>query len=409
MARTKKIDLKKPITKKDESPKLEYYSFRLTLNNYPDAKYFVIFGERSNGKSYSVLEYCVEEFYNSSYSNSFGYIRRWKDDTTASLMYQVFKSLKSNDKHINVIEKITKGEFNEVIVNKRCFYLAHKTDEGEIDNVLDKQPLGYIFSLSESERVKSTGYPDIKTIFFDEFIAEGLPMINEFSRFRSLLSTIIRNRDDVIVILAGNTVNKHNVYFNEFGMKKAKYQKPGTIDVYKYPDEDGKELLLVSDYADFPQRKKIKKSNIYFAFDKEKNAMIRQGDWDIGSYPHLEYFYKPNDIKLIYFIKFEGEIYQAEIITVLDNEENKIYPEENEKYSNKRITFTYIHKKTTSIKYPHEHIIFQPESSSLPNIRNSIDNAYDEITKFIRSYFISNKVMYQDNDVGDAINAFMNL
>ena len=385
-----------------------YYSFKRTLSLYPDAKYYIIFGERSNGKSYAILEYALEKFEESGYTEAFGYIRRWSEDVVSRLMMQVFKSLKCNDKNVNVISKITKGKYNEVLVKNKCFYLALRNEEsGEIENVLESQPLGYIFSLSLSERIKSTGYPDIKTIMFDEFIAEGLPMVNEFSRFRSILSTIIRNRDDVKIILCGNTINKHNIYFNEFGLKKTKYQKPGTIDIYRYDDED-KELIIVCEYADFPNRKQIKKSNVYFAFDKEKNKMIRTGEWDIGEYPHLEYFYTPADIKLMYFIKYEDEIYQCEIITVKDCKATRIDNESEDMcYSNKKIAFTYIHEKTTKIKDTDKHIIFQKPYSSLPNVRQDIMNAYDDIGKFIKSFFISGKVFFQDNNVGDAINAFI--
>lgn len=383
-----------------------YYSFKRLKKLHPEAKYYIIFGERSNGKSYSVLEDNLDDFIDSGYTHAFGYIRRWSEDVVQRLMYQVFKSLKCNDNNENIIEKKTNGEWNEVLVKNKCFYLAHKNEEGEIDRVLDS-PFGYIFSLSLSERIKSTGYPDIKNILFDEFIAEGLPMVNEFSRFRSILSTIIRNRNDVKIVLCGNTINKHNIYFNEFGLKKTKYQKPGTIDIYKYKDDDN-ELVIACEYADFPNRKQIKKSNIYWAFDKEKNKMVRTGEWDIGEYPHLEYFYTPADIKLIYFIIYEEEIYQCEVISVRDSKESRIDNESpNISYSNKKISFTYIHEKTTKIKYPDKHLIFQQGFNTKPNYRTDIMNAYDDIGKFIKSYFITGKVVFQDNNVGDAINSFI--
>ena len=98
-----------------------YYSFKRTLSLYPDAKYYLIFGERSNGKSYSILEYALERFEESNYTEAFGYIRRWSEDVVSRLMMQVFKSLKCNDKNVNVISKITKGKYNEVLVKNKCF------------------------------------------------------------------------------------------------------------------------------------------------------------------------------------------------------------------------------------------------------------------------------------------------
>ena len=391
-----------------------YYSFKRLINKHPEALYYLIYGERSNGKSYSILEFLIEEFVNSEYTKSFGYIRRWKEDIYNVLLNQVFKSIKKDDLGRNRISDITKGEYNDILVKDKCFYLMKRDEDGEIETVYEKQPFGYIFSLSSSERIKSTGYPDIFYIFFEEFISEGLPMVNEFARFRSVLSTIIRNDDKVKIIMAGNTINKHNIYFKEFGLKRTKQQQANTIDIYKYVDdetldENGKPriLYIACEFADFPNRK-LKKSNIYFAFDKEKNKMIRNGAWDIGSYPHLEYFYTPADIKLIYFIKFEDEIFQAEIIMIKDCKDTRIFNDEaNITYSNRKVCFTYIHKKTSDIKYPDKHIIFQQEFSSKPNIRQDINNAYDDIGKFIKSFYTTNKVVYQDNEVGDNINAFL--
>lgn len=390
-----------------------YYNFEKLITAYPDALYYIIYGERSNGKSYSILRYLTKMFYESNFTKSFAYLRRWKEDITGVLMNQVFKSLKCNDLKKNVIEEITNKEYNDVIVKDRCFWLCHRTEDGEIDKIVDSQPLGYIFSLATSERIKSTGYPDVWFIFYEEFISEGLPMINEFTKFRSVLSTIIRNDDKVKIILAGNTIKKHNIYFNEFGLTRIKYQNPNTVDIYKYTDpdtidEDGNSRILkiACEFADFPNRK-LKKSNIYFAFNREKNKMIRNGAWDIGEYPHLEYYYKTSDIRLIYFIKFEDEIFQAEIIKVKDTKETRIFNDDNSIYSNKNVIFTYIHKKTSDIKLPYNHIIFQKEFDSHDNIRQDINNAYDDIGKFIRSFYITNKVFYQDNIVGDMINAFM--
>ena len=392
------IKIKKPSKRK-------YYSFKRLMEQYPDCQYYIIYGERSNGKSYSILELMVEEFYNSGYTHAFGYIRRVDEDIKLSNASQVFKSLKCNDDGVNRIEEITKGEYNDVFVKSRCFYLAHRNEEGELDNVLDSQPLGYLFALNQSERIKSTGYPDIYWIFFEEFIAENLPLLNEIDKLTSVLSTIIRNRNNVKIVMAGNTINKHNYIFKEYGLHKTKYQKPNTVDLYQYRDDMGT-LKIACEFTDFPD-KSVKKSNIYFCFNKEKNKMIREGMWQIGNYPHLQYLYKPKDIRFIYFIKYENEVFQCEVIQTIDNKENKIDNYPNDIYSNKPMLFTYIHKKTSEIKYPHDHIIFQQDYDSHDNIRTDIMNAYDEVGSFIKSFFATGKVFYQDNEVGDMIDSFL--
>lgn len=398
------------MTKKKE--KQRYYNIANTIkshciiNGELNCRYLIVFGERSNGKSYSALSYIIEKFYKSGFTESAGYIRRWKEDATSTNMNEVFKSIIDNDDHTNHIMELTKGEYNTVVYKNRKFYLAHQTDDGEIDKQVN-EPMMYVFTLSESERKKSTGYPSIKTIIFEEFISEGLPMINEFIRFKSLLSTIIRNRDDVLILMLGNTINKYNLYFDEFGLYRAKYQKQNTIDVYEYPDEDGKILKIACEFADFPDRK-VKKSNIYFAFNREENAMIRNGEWQTAIYPHLPNYYTPKDIKLIYFIKFGDEVFQCEIIKVIDNKESRIITTPDDVYSNKPIVFTYIHQKTSKIKSPYDHVVYQQDYQPFKNYHRKINKPIDDITKFIYSFFTSDKVFYQNNMIGNAITSYIN-
>ena len=105
--------------------KLKYYSLKRLLDLHPECLYYFVYGERSNGKSYSALEYTLEEFYNSGFTKSYGYLRRYTEDVRMSNMQQVYKSLKDNDNHINRIKEITNDEYNDVIYKNRCFYLAH--------------------------------------------------------------------------------------------------------------------------------------------------------------------------------------------------------------------------------------------------------------------------------------------
>ena len=42
---------------------LQYYEFKRTFELHPDAQYYIIYGERSNGKSYSALKFLIEEFF----------------------------------------------------------------------------------------------------------------------------------------------------------------------------------------------------------------------------------------------------------------------------------------------------------------------------------------------------------
>ena len=58
--------------------RFEFYDIRRTLKDYPNAKYFMVYGERSNGKTYSALDYAIERFAKSG--DQFAYLRRWGED-----------------------------------------------------------------------------------------------------------------------------------------------------------------------------------------------------------------------------------------------------------------------------------------------------------------------------------------
>ena len=44
------------------SKKPDFFNVKNTIKSYPDAQYYIFFGERSNGKTYSSLELCLEEY-----------------------------------------------------------------------------------------------------------------------------------------------------------------------------------------------------------------------------------------------------------------------------------------------------------------------------------------------------------
>ncbi|MGC5209288.1 phage DNA encapsidation protein, partial [Escherichia coli] len=70
-----------------------------------DATYNVIFGERSNGKTYALLKKGLYNFVKTR--KQMAYVRRWKEDITGRRASRLFEGINSN----NEVEKATKGEF----------------------------------------------------------------------------------------------------------------------------------------------------------------------------------------------------------------------------------------------------------------------------------------------------------
>ena len=353
-----------------------YYSIRYVLNHVPDALYYVIFGERSNGKTYSCLDYGLEDYCESG--NQMAIIRRYKEDLKGKNGASMFSALVKN----GLVEKYTKGEYNGIFYYSQRWYLMYINPDNPNDKRVSKKPFAYGFALTDMEHDKSTSYPDIKNILFDEFITRSVYLPDEFVTFTNVLSTIIRERDDVKIFMCGNTVNKYCPYFKEMGLTNIRKMDKGTIDVYTYGES---RLKVAVEYSDFPRKKK--KSDIYFAFNNPKLKMITSGEWEIALYPRLtfEMKYAPKDVYYHYFIQFEEDLLMCEIIRKGD------------------FIFTFIHRKTTPIKENDNNIVYCPEISPKPNYRRKITTPMTNTDKRILWFFKNEKVFYQSNEIGEIV------
>lgn len=354
--------------------KQKFYSLKNILSK--DAQYNIIFGERSNGKTYSVLKYGLEKFCKTGEQTAI--VRRWSEDFKGKRGSTMYQALVNN----NEIEKLTEGKWTDVYYYSGRWYLC-KYNEKEERTVLEK-PIAYAFSLGSMEHDKSTSYPEINTILFDEFLTRTMYLPDEFVLFMNVLSTIIRHRKNVKIFMLGNTVNKYCPYFNEMGLRHIKDMKVGDIDIYSYGDSD---LKVAVEYC--KPNKQGKESDTYFAFDNPKLNMITGGAWEVNIYPHCPIKYAPKDIKFTYFIIFDGEILQCEVIMKDNN------------------NFTFIHRKTSPIKDIEKDLIYSTEYSSLPNWKRKINRPVTDIEKKIAMYFAKDKVFYQDNDVGEIVRNYL--
>lgn len=363
--------------------KEEFYSLKNILKT--NAHYYIIISGRSDGKTFSVQEYGIDRYV--KYNEQMAIIRRYSEDYKGKRGHETFSGILGVE---GKISKMTKGKWDTIKYYSSAWYLAKK-DEKLDKLITDEKPFCYGFALTQMEHDKSTSYPKVTTILFDEFMTRDAYLPNEWVLFQNTLSTIIRLRNDVKIFMCGNTVNKYSPYFAEMGINNIDKIEQGTISIYKYGNTD---LTVALEYPKSVS-KKLKKSNVYFAFDNPKLEMIQNGAWEISIYPHLPYKYYQNDIKFTYFIEFDNHILQCEIIKLNKNEEHE------------KCEFTYIHKKTTILKNKKNDIIFTKQDSPYKRIRKYITRPYDEIGSIIYSYYKDNKVFYQDNNIGEIVRNYL--
>lgn len=353
----------------------QYYNLKKIKKK--KAVYNMIFGERSNGKTYAVLQEGLRVFLETG--GQIAIIRRWKEDITGKRAKAIYSALvESGD-----VSKMTNGEYEGIHYVNGRFYLCNYSEDGKaVYN--DEYCLGYVFALSDVEHNKSNSYPKVQTILFDEFLTNKLYLNDEFVLFMNTISSIVRQRTDVTIYMCGNTVNKYCPYFEEMGLKNITTMEQGSIDVYRYGNSG---LSVAVEYC--ASTESSKKNNFYFAFDNPKLSMITSGAWELDIYPHIPYKFKPKDIQFIYFIIFNDNIYQCEIVSVDE------------------ITFTYIHVKTTDIQDNDNDLIYTLDYIPKLNYNRSIYKPINSLQEKILWYFKTDRVFFQNNEVGNAIDNYL--
>lgn len=361
------------LKRKKDTPK--YYSLDNILSK--NADYNIIFGERSNGKTYAALKYGIERYIKTG--EQMAYIRRWREDLRGKRAENLFANHVAN----GLIEELTDGKFNEVFYLSNKWFLSYY-DKDKNKRYPDSTPFCFGFCLSEQEHEKSSSYPNVTTIVFDEFLTRRIYLPDEFMLYMNLLSTIIRQRDNVKVFMLGNTVNKFCPYFQEMGLKNVGVMEQGTIDIYRFGEHGA---TVAVEYCDTIVKQKA--SNKYFCFDNQNLQMITGGKWELAVYPHLPCKYKPKDVLFVFYIKFNDAILQGNIIQVGDE------------------NFCYIHQKTTPIKDEDNSLIYSLEMNGKPNYKRKLISNASYVESQVARYFATDKVFFQNNEIGEIVRNYL--
>lgn len=357
----------------------KYYSLKKILEK--DCLYSIIIGERSNGKSYSVLEKMLKNYLETGEEGA--YVRRWDTDLQSGRCKTLFDSLMCNGKKENVIEKLSHGMYDRVVYYNRNFYLAF-FDEKTKTTVKSPNPFVHTFALNNMEHDKGSSFPKTTTIFFDEFLTRSSYLPQEFVIFQNVISTIRRDRTNVKIFMAANTVELWSPYFDEMGLYRIKTMKPNSIDVYTY---NNPHLTVAVEYTESVE--KTKEENAYSAFDNPRLKMISGGEWEIDIYPHAPFDIERKNILYTSYIKgVEKELYSVDYI--FQNE----------------CMFGYIHKKTTPLLEETTDIIFQLDKSPRENFITSA-SSLNKVWLIFKKLYNDNKIFYENNKVGEMIRIFL--
>lgn len=353
--------------------KQNYYS--LEKMQKTEADYKILFGERSNGKSYAVTERFLYIAFNEKDKDGtpikkyqFGYVRRWKEDIKGNSIEKYFEDKKE------LIKKITNNEYDTILAYQASIYFG--TTDPITLTVKKGKKIGVAFCLTSETHYKSLQFPLMGRILYEEFITSSGYLPNEPKTLQSLVSTIAR-REKIEVYLIGNTMSRLCPYFREWSLKNVLRQKQGTIDLYsvhtKQINEDGTEIIITIavEYCENSGNN----SKMFFG----KNAkMITTGTWDSDEYPHLDD--NINTYVTLYKIRYEYNDFTFTILLI----------EKNNNFS------LFIYPATKDSKYDRK-------ISNLYSVDNSVTvdivpfYKYDVLVIYLLE---NNKILFSDNLTG---------
>ncbi len=254
-----------------------------------DADINLIYGERSNGKSFAVkVERCLREFLNNG--DEFVLVRRYDTDIKREKINSYFSDLLAD----NRLEKISNGKYNDIYCYSNVVYLAHNENGKRTDNI----KWGYVRALNVAQTYSGTQYPNVTTFFLEEFISiDGRYLPNELFLFNHLLSTVARRRNIKVYLLA-NSISRISPYWREFGIEKIiRTQEQGTICVITRQTDDGEQKIAVEYCANTTGRSRM--------FSGKRAEMINEGKWLVAAQPRLPVSIDEYDVAYSFVVEYK--------------------------------------------------------------------------------------------------------
>ena len=242
-----------------------------------NALFNLIYGERSNGKSYQVKHKKAVKKYIDTHRR-FILLRRWKEEISSEKIEQYFADVD--------VTGLTAGRYNCIIMYKKQLFFA--TYDFDSNKTVRGEKIGYVVALNTEQNYAGASYLDVDDIIFEEFMARGTYIggDREPDKLINFWNTVDRKRGTTRVWMVGNTISRVCPYINEWGLHKIiSNQKQGTIVTVDVPtgteDDNGKEITvkLAIEYC-----KSSGKSSM--AFGKHKD-MLNKGSWQSDPQPHL--------------------------------------------------------------------------------------------------------------------------
>lgn len=276
----------------------------------------IIYGERSNGKSYQVKHKKAIEKYLKT-GKRFILMRRWKEEITTEKIEQYFQDVD--------VYKLTNEKYNCITIYRKQLFFANYINE--TGKTVRGEKIGYVVALSTEQNYAGASYLDVEDIIFEEFMSRSVYIANEPDKLINFRSTVDRKRNIVKLWLVGNTISQVCPYMDDWELYSIILnQKQGTIETTELStgdfDDEGNEIMLkcAIEYC-------ASTGQSSYAIGKHKK-MLNSGSWQTDPQPHLSKSIK--EYKFLYKIMFQYQSFKFCCDYLMDNESKDciwyIYP-----------------------------------------------------------------------------------
>jgi hypothetical protein len=175
----------------------------------------MILGPRGDGKTYGAKKKVIKDAINKG--DLFIYLRRYREEL----------SLSARTFFADIDHEFPDYDFR---VRGSSAEMAPISTRDEKKRVW--QEIGYFIALSRAQQYKSTAFPKVKTIIFDEFIIEKGAVqyiANEPEVVKNFYNTVDRSKDKTRIFMLANAVRITNPHFIEYNIDPDKADELGFI------------------------------------------------------------------------------------------------------------------------------------------------------------------------------------
>lgn len=166
-----------------------YYNPRKLLSHNKMLNF--VMSHRGGGKTYAGKKLAIKSFLKDG--SQWIYLRRFKTELKGDNVAKWFDDIRD--------------EFpgHKLEVKGNTFYINGKQ-------------AGFAVALTQQVQIRSTPYPNVRLIIFDEFVLDERKTLkylkDEVTTFLEIISTVVRSRDDVRVYCCANSISYINPYFD---------------------------------------------------------------------------------------------------------------------------------------------------------------------------------------------------